>query len=573
MRFCHIIPLLYVLLLATGCSHADHCPRLDSVDALCETDPSQAQALLRTIKPDSLSTDDQHLYDLLTIRVADKLYITHTSDSLITSVLDYYSRHTDSPHHPQALYYAGRVYSDLGDYPTALSYFQQALDALPEDTDRNGLFKRGFILSQTARLLHNIRLYNQAIPLIKESLHIDSILNDSLNLMYDHILAGQIHLYENEFLTAEQHFMNANTIATYLHVEEEGFTNILMAESKLRQQDIASALKYINKQDIITNNGYKNNAYSTLSKIYFYADMPDSAYRYAHLIVSNDSLNDPIGYRMLIASILKKNQTSDSIYSLLSKYHIVLEQKQDESENQATILQNTLYNYQLHDRAKAKALKSKESLARVIYITLSLLAVVIILTVIILYRYRTKQVQYLLAIRNLNELRKELEKEHSIHSANADINTSGEYDISADINLDNLRIQLRKELLNLNYSIEKADISSSIIASDTYISLLNRIESNTILRDNDPLWNDLESIVLSVSNNFKNHLLILTCGQLKLQDYRISLLIKCGIAPSKIAILLGRARNSISTQRESLSIKLLGEKVGTKAIDNIIRYL
>lgn len=49
----------------------------------------------------------------------------HTSDSLILDVIDYYSSNDDRNLYPEVLYYGGRVYSDLGDYPTSLSYFRK----------------------------------------------------------------------------------------------------------------------------------------------------------------------------------------------------------------------------------------------------------------------------------------------------------------------------------------------------------------------------------------------------------------------------------------------------------------
>ena len=72
-------------------------------------------------------------YRLLCIKANDKAYILHTSDSLILPVLHYYIEKDDERHLPEAYYYAGRVYRDLGDAPQALEYFEKAAEALPED--------------------------------------------------------------------------------------------------------------------------------------------------------------------------------------------------------------------------------------------------------------------------------------------------------------------------------------------------------------------------------------------------------------------------------------------------------
>ncbi|MBO7608612.1 MAG: tetratricopeptide repeat protein, partial [Muribaculaceae bacterium] len=73
----------------------------------------------------------QKRYQLLTIKANDKAYITHTSDSLILSLVNYYENDGDPAYLGESYYYAGSTYRDLGDAPRALDYYQKALDAMP----------------------------------------------------------------------------------------------------------------------------------------------------------------------------------------------------------------------------------------------------------------------------------------------------------------------------------------------------------------------------------------------------------------------------------------------------------
>ena len=123
----HIIASVILLLLAGGCSRSSRDPRLARIAASVSDRPEEALASLDSIDRSSLSKSDSHYYDLLTLKARDKAYIDHESDSLVLDVIDYYSSRPEDPEYPEALYYGGRVYSDLGDYPSALKYFQKAL--------------------------------------------------------------------------------------------------------------------------------------------------------------------------------------------------------------------------------------------------------------------------------------------------------------------------------------------------------------------------------------------------------------------------------------------------------------
>ncbi|MDE6557361.1 MAG: amino acid ABC transporter permease, partial [Duncaniella sp.] len=118
----HLTILIGLLLLA-GCTQGPKSdPRLMRAGSLAADSPHEALAVLDSVCPDSLSKADRYRYDFLTVKASDKAFVTHTSDSLILGVMAYAESHPSAIPYAEALYYGGRVYSDLGDYPTALSY-------------------------------------------------------------------------------------------------------------------------------------------------------------------------------------------------------------------------------------------------------------------------------------------------------------------------------------------------------------------------------------------------------------------------------------------------------------------
>ena len=96
---------------------------------------------------------------------------------------DYFSKHHEELY-PEVLYYGGRVYSDIGDYPTALRHFNEALEKL-EDSEKN-LALKATINSQTGQLLNKLCIYDQAQQYIRAAIEIEKATKDSINLMYDY---------------------------------------------------------------------------------------------------------------------------------------------------------------------------------------------------------------------------------------------------------------------------------------------------------------------------------------------------------------------------------------------------
>ena len=114
-------------------------------DSLLSVCPDSAQTLLH-VWADSIDRQPEDIrmyYNLLRIKADDKTYVTHTSDSLILKVVHYYKKSRDKRLLPEALYYAGRTYSDLKDAPRALEYYQRAIDVMQREklTDYNKSIK------------------------------------------------------------------------------------------------------------------------------------------------------------------------------------------------------------------------------------------------------------------------------------------------------------------------------------------------------------------------------------------------------------------------------------------------
>lgn len=176
--------LCLVLGLFGSCTPRPYPSLLQTADSLASACPDSARSLLASLAEQMNEAPEatRMYYYLLCIKADDKAYISHTSDSLIQVVLHYYEKNNDRQHLPEAYYYAGRVYRDLGDAPQALDYFQQAAISIKEQKSTDSRLK-SMIYYQTG-LIHLYQgIYDKALEAFKQSKENTEWAKDSIFLV------------------------------------------------------------------------------------------------------------------------------------------------------------------------------------------------------------------------------------------------------------------------------------------------------------------------------------------------------------------------------------------------------
>ena len=133
----YLLGLLLLFLLA--CNRAgEHEALFKQVENIVNERPDSAMALLERIEqPETLPDAEWHWGALLWTQAKDKLFIRHTSDSLINGVVAYYDTHGDNHQKALAYYYKGRVNSDLGQLREATTAYLTASGYAKETDDVN----------------------------------------------------------------------------------------------------------------------------------------------------------------------------------------------------------------------------------------------------------------------------------------------------------------------------------------------------------------------------------------------------------------------------------------------------
>ncbi len=582
--------ILTLIILLSGCGETTPNPILERLDRMAKANSRVELDSLYSISKEELSKEDKVYYDFLSVKLADKAIIHHTSDSIILPVIDYYSIHGPKERYAEALYYGGRVYHDIGDFPSAIKYYGNALKYV--EGSKGSLKLKGNIVSQMAGLFNSMRLFNEARRYIKMSIEIDRELKDTLNFMYDLEVLGANYIKVKNYDEAEKTFRKAIRIADKIAPVESMLDSVYLAGIKNYKREFSSAADLINgvpcRVSVVEkcDDDQKQFVYSYAADIYRCAGMTDSAYKYAQKLVKiKDAKNLKKGYAILLSDELKDLVPADSIRPYVRHYTAAVESYMNSRGNANALIQNTQYNYSIVERDKQKALEKK----RVIEQWLALSVIVLLLAIIAVIYYRDKSNRTLIRLRsaldNSRELRKQLEagdaKGKDSESGSGptsevvpEVTAEVASEVKDEVTAEYLRRQLIDELTAVCDSKKKRlPLSSEIGNSRAYAELQNYIKEKRAIPDTSPLWGELHSVIIEASPDFDRRLQLLSPGKIKTDAYRIMLLIKCGVTPTQLCVLIGRAKGTLSTRRRILGLKFTDSEISPTMFDNLIYAL
>ena len=559
------------LFLSSGCRRYPDDKRLLALSKIVSDRPEEVILSLDSIDKNSLSSSNRHYYDLLWIKARDKAYIIHESDSLILDVINYYKGNPDSGLYAEALYYGGRVYSDLGDNPTALKYFQESLINLKGNNGDPKLKYR--VLSQTGRLLSTLRLYDEAEEYVNEAVNVDKELDDTMKIVNDLQLLGEINIRNNRPNEAEKYLKEALLIGSELPCSSLAKTKVFMAEAKRLNKDLDSALIFIDKTVYEIYPESRNTALAYAAEIYRQANILDSAYKLANQIIRDESPNQKlIGFYILLSPEIRGFLPQDSIYDYINEYLYLLETQYDSNSSQLAITTQSKYNYSLQVRSKEKSERDNIVLRNGLIIFGLIILLLSLIILIMKNRNQANIIKLHHALKVIDTLENSL-KEETAGVLEDNIPGKTQNGIEKD-NIKDLREKLRARLLSVSKGNEDKEWrTKEFIDSEAYKKLQTLINGSESIKEQDPLWNELETTLLKFYPDFKTNLQVLLRGRLSLSELQTSILIKYGVSPNQMAILLNRSKNTIVSRRNTIGLKIFDEKMPPKIIDSIIRIL
>ena len=550
-----------------ACTNKPYPQSLRVADSLIHNNPDSAVILLEEFKR-SMAFEPQATqmyYQLLTIKAKDKAYITHTSDSLIKTVVKYYEERKDRERLPETYYYAGRVYRDLGDAPQALEYLQKAIESTKDCTDYR-LISR--IYSQTGTLYLYQDTYDQALEVFRKAYQYCLSDKDSIGMVYSLRDIGRtfttlncadsaLYYYKGALNYAEQIHNNhlvgvvqAELSGLYIQLEmyPEAFTAIQCSNKYIKGHNIAPF-------------------YAILADYYYYTNQLDSATFYYTQTASFDDLYQKQGSYKGLGNIARKKGQYKEAMEYFDKYLICTDSIKDITNTETIRKMQSLYNYQLKEKENSKLQRQAAN-----YKLWNILLIFSLLSLVFLFiayhQFRKKKEQQQLV---KQERIKQIQKERYAQS-NTYLEKNKEQIKEVELSLHKAEIekdQLRQDLLKAQKSlIEKTNeqitatqrvqkqSELALKHSDIYKKFHFAVQGSDEKIGNDD-WKELMCAVDEAYNQFTTRLLELY--PMKTIEIQVCVLIKIGLSPAQIAFITIRSRQAISSIRKRLYSKVMGK--------------
>ena len=576
----HILPIILSILLLTACGESRRVQfeQLQQIDSIAEVNADSAVVMLNAINRDSLwGNDNKFYFDLLNIRANDKAYIAHTSDSAILSVINYFENHDFNNLLPAAYYYGGRVYSDLGDAPQALEYFQKALDC--ENINSNTM---AVVYSQMAEIYSNQKVFDLAIPAYKKAIELNTKNNNETNSYYNIRNLSNIYFQQDNLDSAlilyQQAFVYANKLENLFlksSIKLQLANVHLFNNNYSEAHHILNSIKgYLSKEDSILVS-------HTFAHLYYRQNNIDSTIYYCGKLTKSQPLNAQLnGYNILANLHMHNNRINDAYDAMIMATKLSDSIRKIQTPQEIRQL-SAIYNYQIRERENNKLKQeAHENEIRIISLVGSIV-IIIIIALFSIHIIRKRKRIISLKLQNVELLLKQSNefRENAIAQNNTKI-----AELESQINsINNENQSLIQELENQKRLLELNNEQARLIKvqsenaintfnNDPFIKEIhNRLQNYHINKNilSEKEWSILCEKIRVLFPSFVDTLQNLPF-KISNYEFRVSILIKTKFAPREIARLTNHSESSVSLTRARLYKKLTNDTGKASDWDNFI---
>ena len=579
MKACLVFILFIGISLSLGCSrHRPYPLFMEQAQSCVETAPDSALHYLSLLK-DSIwrePEETQMYYHLLTIKAKDKLYIRHTSDSLVNLIVKYYNEHGDKNKQIEAYYYQGSVYRDLHDAPSALGAFHEVISRskeLPAADRKQSADLMARTYNQMGTLFAYQGLYDESLQANRESVncYLAQGKKDKLSYalrdiarMYDakHQKDSALHYYRKAYRTVLS--VRSPHKAYRILGELGSFYYYSLAKADSAKQMLITALNH--QPDM-------ENALLVLGDVYRGEARWDSACYYLHQAIEyGDIYKQHSAYRHLSSIEIQKHNYPQAI-TYIQRAQLLADSIKEITRTEAIAQINSLYNYQ-HIQKENYTLLLKNEKKNALSWILGCISLAIAGVAVGIYFYYRKKVQATrLQTYKCNKLKEEREA-MSMEAHEENIRKIKELEQAKA--LQDLLLAQKEQLEAKNQeiiaSLKKQKVLQDSLRQTSIYHFFHQACTQADSKMTEEKWSELQKEVDTAYPNFSKCLYELS-PKLSVIELQICYLMKISIPPTHIAIFTNRTKAAISNARTRLAKRLLGEQSSTEELDALISDL
>ena len=570
-----------IFLYFSACNQRPMPQILLTADSLTDEYPDSTLVLLGRMKSDMASKPNatRMYYNLLIVKAKDKAYIAHTSDSIILEVVHYYENKKDSKLLAEAYYYAGRVFSDLGDAPQALSYFQKGIDASDDNTDYR-LMSR--IYSQMGELFLYQDVYSKAPEMFSRAYHYSLLSKDSVGMVYDLRDKGRAFSMLEQKDSALYYYRMADHMA--VKENDERLKEMVNGELsgyylKLNMYDEAYKSMQIAFRKIDSTNFAPR--YITAANYFYHIHRLDSAeYYYSRLLHTGNCYYKAGGLHGLADIACQKGQDKKAL-NYFTKYVDCADSIHKKTYTETLLKVNALYNYQLKEKENNRLQVQAHKQQTWIFLLISLISFLILaFTAYRQYRKRKEQETRV----QLEKLRRHQDEQYRQSLAYIEKNKAQIKELETALHeAETAKDEIRQSLIKSQKDyIEKSNEQISAKRRVQEQAVVSLKKSFIYLKFRDAAfegiteivsadWKELTSVVDDTYPDFSQRLLDLY--PMNEVELKVCLLLKIEIPLMQIALITIRSKQSITSIRKRLYNKVMNEEGTPEQWDRFIREL
>lgn len=581
MKYIHV-PLLFLFILFAGLS----CQRAE------KSYPSAMQRAISLLsaRPDSalyyLSQLDSQMADepeetrmyhrLLTLAAEDKLYVPHTSDSLIREIVRYYEGYGDSDKLMMAYYYQGSVWRDMNDAPRAIDCYHRALEAGRHTRCSDLLIS---IYSQLGTLLAYQGVYDESLQATRTALALCRQYRDTLSSPFFLRNIGRIwgiHWHN----TDSMFYYYRAALSQALHNRDTFTAKVISIELggvyyDLGKMDTAKVrlLKYQDEEDDL--DGIVS---MTLGCIYSRGGQRDSARAYFSRALPYAGLRQQVTLHEELARLDYAEGRYAEAFSHASQSMALRDSVTSLTETEEVAKINALYNYHRTEEMNRQLEQRNRRQRGWLYGIVSAALLAACATAVWLRQKKHEAALQRQKIRNLEaeqyrrseayraESRRQLaELEAQLCKAEKDKDTA------------------RRELLETRHVLLELSAAKDRIEQQERGLLVSQLHRSSVyaffhkaaheeVRITAENWQELRAAIDAAYDDFTGRLYSL-CPNLSEMELHICWLIKIQLSPKDMAQVVGRSQSAVSMARTRLYKKIHQKEGTTSDFDKFIADL